>query len=444
MRTIARGILVFCLVLFIGGAAMAAYHHEGEVDSARFLSVYPEKAGTKLDHCATCHAGGEYENSRGRLVAMGSCQWCHYSYGYDGQGQGGVYTIIDTLNAYGLDYLTNGRDADAVAAIATTDSDGDGYANAEEIAADRFPGNADDDPSKVPAPSKEYTRAELEAMTQHTQFMLMNTSRSGDHYSRYTGVPLRELLDDAGILDTATGVTVFAPDGWSQYHPLHYDDDMELYHVYGTMPDADYQYPPATFYYDPEAEEWCDYSSPFAAGRTHGNPIQVDGGLKAILALQHDGAPLEPGVLDDENRLDGEGPYRVVVPQKNPTPPDQSSKSDNQNVIWPYHEEWDHNAGACTRSTTIIRVEPLPEGTTDIDLLESGWQYIDQEKIIIYGAIAESTDDDGDDDGGTDDGDDGGDGGDCFIGAAGGASGPWALLLLALLSVLAIRVGGRR
>ena len=56
-------------------------------------------------------------------------------------------------------------------------------------------------------------------------------------------------------------------------------------------------------------------------------------------------------------------------------------------MIWPYDYDWDHNAGAATRTVTIIRVEPLPAGTTDIDLLEAGWAYVDQEKIIIYGAI---------------------------------------------------------
>jgi hypothetical protein len=29
----------------------------------------------------------------------------------------------------------------------------------------------------------------------------------------------------------------------------------------------------------------------------------------------------------------------------------------------------------------------LPEGTTDIDLLEAGWGYIDTNKIVVYGAI---------------------------------------------------------
>lgn len=32
-------------------------------------------------------------------------------------------------------------------------------------------------------------------------------------------------------------------------------------------------------------------------------------------------------------------------------------------------------------------MEPLPEGTTDINALESGWNFVDAEKIVIYGAI---------------------------------------------------------
>ena len=34
-----------------------------------------------------------------------------------------------------------------------------------------------------------------------------------------------------------------------------------------------------------------------------------------------------------------------------------------------------------------MKVGPLPEGTTDIDLLEAGWDYIDQNKVVVYGAI---------------------------------------------------------
>jgi hypothetical protein len=376
---------ITCVVLAIAVIAFAAYHHEGETDSGKFLSVYPDKVGTKLDHCALCHSGGE-----GPKGELGSCQWCHYTYGYDGAGN-----ISETMNPYGAAFKAAGRNSDAVTAIDDQDSDGDGYSNKDEIQANRYPGDPDDDPSKVPAPYRIYTKAQLEAMNQHTQFLLMNTSRSGDSYDEYAGVPMKDLLDDAGIdLAEATGILVYAVDGWAQDHPLEFDADIEMYHVYYNFPGETDQYPPASYHYDLEADVeqnpdygWCDYSAPGCVGRSHGDPIYVEGGLKAILATKHNGTPLIPGVLNDENKLDGEGPFRVIVPQKYPNAPDQSSRSGIQDVIWPYNEEWDHNAGSCSKSATIIKVKPLPPGTTDIDILEAGWAYIDQEKIVVYGAI---------------------------------------------------------
>ena len=252
-------LIVFALVLVSATAALAAYHHEGERDADKFLSAYPDAAGTKLDHCALCHSGGSYENSKGKMVSLGSCQWCHESYGYDGAGE-----IEDTINPYGAAYKAAGRNSTAVTAIDIMDSDGDGYTNSEEIKAGTFPGNENDHPDLTPAPSKVYTKSQLKAMTQHTQFMLMNASRSDDNYAEYTGVPLKELLDDAGILPSATGITVYAPDGWSQYHPLEYDEEAEMYHVYANMPGQSYQYPPATYNYNKEADlslnptdGWC-------------------------------------------------------------------------------------------------------------------------------------------------------------------------------------------
>jgi hypothetical protein len=382
------------LLCLAATAVWGAYHHEGEQDATKFLEAYPAKAGTKLDHCALCHTGGSYHDERkDRDVVLGSCQWCHYRYGYDAGGN-----IVDTLNDYGKDYYTAGRDAAAITAIGDQDSDGDGHTNAAEIEANRFPGNAEDDPSKTAAPARVYTKAQLEELGVHTQFLLMNTSRSGDFYAQYTGVPMKALLDDAGVQSSATGITVFAPDGWSQYHPLEETENSDegdvFYHVYGDMAAQEDQYPPATYYYDTEADEalnadtgWCDYSATSTEGRSPGSAIAVDGGLKAILAYAREGAPLESGVLNDENKLDGEGPFRLVVPQKTVGPPDQSSKSDAQDVRWPYDFNLDHNAGSCTRSATIIRVEPLPEGATDIDILEAGWNYVDQEMIVVYGAI---------------------------------------------------------
>ena len=92
--------IVFIIGLIMGALSVfAAYHHQGERDSANFLKVHPVKAGGKLDQCALCHGGGQLEKN-GAKVALGSCQWCHFKYGYDMKGP-----LAETLNAYGRDYL---------------------------------------------------------------------------------------------------------------------------------------------------------------------------------------------------------------------------------------------------------------------------------------------------------------------------------------------------
>jgi hypothetical protein len=370
-------------LLFAASPGFSSYHHMGEKDSAEFLKVYPDKKDTKLDSCALCHSGGQYKSSSGAVISMGSCQWCHYKYGYDGKGN-----IKDTLNPYGNDYLTNGRNPGSISTIASKDSDGDGYKNEDEIKATRFPGIKEDDPTKKTAPFRVYTISQLESLPQHTQFLLMNASKSEDYYAEYKGVALETLLKDAGILSSATGIRIYSPDGWSQYHPLNADPDPSMYHVFG-------DYPAATYQYDIHADKanggWCNYSSPLCKDHSAKSLITNAGGLKLLLAYKRDGKDLTPGALTLANKLDGEGPFRAIVPQKTPSPPDQGSTAADQNVVWPYKADWDHNAGVSTRTATIIKVEPLPEGTTDIDIMEAGWQYVDQKKIVIYGAIKESS-----------------------------------------------------
>ncbi len=368
------GIVAFACLALGTWLLFAAYHHQGERDSIHFLKAYPGKAGSKLDQCALCHSGGSLEKN-GSTVVLGSCQWCHSKYGYDRKGP-----LAETLNGYGRDFLKAGRDGAAIAAIAGIDSDGDGFGNLEEIAADRFPGNAADDPKKVAAPLRVYTRAQLEAFPQHTQFLLQNAAKSEDGYAEFSGVTMEALLGDAGIMDSATGITVFSPDGWSQYHPLRAHDDPAMYPVFGT-------YPAAKFHHLAAAAGFCDYGAPSCRGRRHGEDIHVAGGLRLLLALKREGAPLAAAVLGKDNKLEGEGPYRVIVPQRIPSPPDRSSKSSEQVGPWPYQAGWDHNAGSSTRSVTLIRVEPLLAGTTDIDSSEAGWKTIDEGKLIIYGAI---------------------------------------------------------
>ena len=383
--------VVASFTLFYGIKIYAAYNHEGDVDSANFRSAYPNAVGTKLDSCTLCHSGGSY-TSGGKTTTLGSCQWCHYktNYGADSTPE----NLQQTLNPYGLAYKSNwptlGRTAAALLAIKDLDSDGDAYANQIEISAITYPGDAIDNPGNVPAPSLVLSLEKFEQMAQHTQFLLMNASKSDDNYTKYNGVALENLIK-AIKLDSATGITVYAPDGFATYHPFDPSNNPNAYHVFGT-------YDPSIFYYNEQADMatnpstgWCNYSSPSAAGRSNGDEIVNPLDLKMILAFLRDDEYLTPGVLNLQNKLDGEGPFRVVPPQKNPGPPDQRSTASNATDPtvwkWPYNLANDHNAGFSSRTVTMIRVEPLPPGTTDINTMEAGWPYVDEKKIMIYGSI---------------------------------------------------------
>ncbi|MFZ2447125.1 MAG: GEGP motif-containing diheme protein [Syntrophobacteraceae bacterium] len=390
-RMIAVGLFaagLFIVFATMASVATAAYKHAGDAenDATVFLNVYPDAAGTKLDNCALCHGGGAYTDSKGKTTIMGSCQYCHAITNYGAlPDQYGA-----TLNVFGKDFQDKGRNEAALYAIEALDSDGDGYANLAEITAVRYPGLATDDPTKVAAPSIIFDKAQLEAMPQHSQFMIMNTTKSGDYYVEYSGVVMANLLKKAGIRADATKITVYAPDGFAITHPIA-DSPANLGLSYA--PYVNGLYPRARYYYDTVADKanggWCDYTSPGTLGRIHGAPIQVAGGLRMILALRAEGKDLVPGYLDETNRIASgtEGPFRTVTPQKLLGPPDQPSTNSNPALIWPYNPNGDHNAGFSSKCATIIKVEPLPEGTTDIDVLEAGWNYVDTGKIVIYGDI---------------------------------------------------------
>ena len=150
------------------GTANAAYHHMGEADSPKFQEAYPDLAGTKLDSCTLCHRGGSYVDSSNKTRTLGTCQWCHYSYGYDASGD-----IKETLNSYGNDYVNAGRSTGALASIESKDSDGDTYTNKQELAALAFPGDPDDNPGKIPAPRIAYSLDEIKNnLPLHKEFLL--------------------------------------------------------------------------------------------------------------------------------------------------------------------------------------------------------------------------------------------------------------------------------
>lgn len=385
---IAVVLLVACVfTIFSSNIGFSAYTHFEDTDSAVFRGVYPNTVGTKLDSCATCHRGSS--KAQGDPVTYGSCQWCHYITKYGADATPG--NLDKTLNSYGRNYRDNGRSAAALGKISGFDSDGDGFTNQIEIVALTYPGDKSDDPTKVPAPSRIISLKELEDMPLHTQFLLMNASKSDDNYTEYSGVALENLIK-AVMLDSATdGITVYSPDGFATDHPFNPSTSPNSYHVFGI-------YPPSLFYYDTQADMatnpstgWCNYSSPSAAGREDGSAIFNPEGLKMLLAFERDGEYLAPGVLNPQHKLDGEGPFRVVPPQKNPGPPDQRSTAtkatDPAEWVWPYCGGCDHNAGFSSRTVTMIKVKPLPPGTTDVNTLEAGWPYVDEKKIVVYGSI---------------------------------------------------------
>jgi hypothetical protein len=74
-----------------------------------------------------------------RGAKLDSCLTCHTS-----QSGGAA-----NMNPYGVDF---GKSHD-FASIEGLDSDGDGFSNIDEIKADTFPGDKDDNPNAKPAPS---------------------------------------------------------------------------------------------------------------------------------------------------------------------------------------------------------------------------------------------------------------------------------------------------
>ncbi|MBM4309603.1 MAG: carboxypeptidase regulatory-like domain-containing protein [Deltaproteobacteria bacterium] len=387
LRTMCLGIAAFAL---FSGTAFGAYHHMDEQDAPKFLKAYPDKAGTKLDDCASCHKGNTYTTKSGAVVTESACQYCHKEYGYDGSGD-----IAKTLNPFGADYNTAGRNVAALEAIEGLDSDNDTYSNITEINAIRYPGDKLDTPAKVPAPHIILSLDELESMfTPHEQFMLMNTSRGGesgfDYYVTYTGFIMQELLAGMGWTAASSGITVTAPDGYSYTYAR--TSTGTNYPIEGT-------YPQAQYFYDATADEanggWVDYSAPGCAGRNNGDIIAVPGGLKLLLAHKANGAYLDIAYQDDANKLVGEGPFRAVPPQWRPGYPDRQATSATPGAEpWPYDKNevyTDHNAGFSARGVAAIRVDPLPEGTTEYDWRNSqtdaGWGLLNDQKIVIYGNL---------------------------------------------------------
>jgi hypothetical protein len=363
--------------------------HEGDVDMNRFVSVYPFVRGTRLDDCQTCHTGGDIlfdttvdpATPEQEWESFYSCNYCHFIPFPDSDIiTGAPVTYEDTLNSYGLAYKNAGRKASSLRSIEDDDSDTDGHNNIVEIEDNRYPGDPDSYPGLPVAPIYTMTWSDITSATSHTQFLLLNAHKQpNDSYDLYTGAKVIDLLLDAGVdLTSATGVTFFAPDGYAKSF---------------TMDEINNPFPASIYYANLDPDGFADPSHGFVTypddsllppGLVDTGPIPGEQWL--IIAYERNGTGLEPGYLDAvSGKINGEGPYRNIVPQTTPGRPDRGSKVTPVGDGWDYLDSLDHNAGLCVKSTVAIRVDPMPAGLEEFDWKNGGWALVQDKKLIIYG-----------------------------------------------------------
>jgi hypothetical protein len=380
-------VLGFLWAMVITTPAWAAYSsHQNDQDINNFLAVYPFARSTKLDDCSLCHPGGSITIGN-KTTTYGSCDYCHIAYGLQApHGQ-------IPLNGYAQAYKDAGRSPDALRNIEGVDSDGDSYSNLTEIRAISFPGSNQDHPGLVAAPAVVMNFERILRLPDYGEFVLYNASKSTDFYATYRGVKMSDLLKHIRLLPGATRVTVFAPDGFSKTFPIDAADPQTnpaaiQYDVIGPYPHG--------YYYG--GLDFVQYE--YDPAYPYDNGYRIPDNLHMLLGYMREGDLLTKGKLipDPQNStrlvLDGEGPYRLIVPQKIAGSPDRPCLTPPLPAVgdgFDCDQNKDHNAGFSVRSVSAIRVEPLPSGTTDFNWIEGGWNLVDKGRLVIYGAISPRT-----------------------------------------------------
>lgn len=361
--------------------------HASDADVNNFVQTYTYTRATRLDDCQTCHKGGTAETvdkayQDKKAKTFNPCDYCHLIFHHEGY-TGYPTTYAETLNAYGTAYNHQGRNRNALAAIANADSDEDGHTNVEEIQDLRYPGDAGSYPGLALCAMREVTMAEIKALPAHTQFGLGNTTKQQfDFYATYKGVKIIDLLDDLGIdLTGATSVDILAPDGYAKSFSLDEIRNPFPAHKFFTgfgVEDlgadcAFVEYPAQTYGYG--------YGETITDAQWH------------ILAYEREGLPLEETYLDvTVGKIYGEGPFRNVIPPGSEedamNQPDRGKYADTTGCTmpqWNYDNAKDHNAGSMVKGTVIIRIQPMPEGCEEFDIQNGGWALINDKVIYVYG-----------------------------------------------------------
>ncbi|GAK57939.1 hypothetical protein U27_04911 [Candidatus Vecturithrix granuli] len=355
--------------------------HESDADANNFVNVYPATRGTRLDDCQTCHRAGVEGTDTEK--EYNPCGYCHLLEFPNPSYKAGVpQNFGETLNAYGLAYMEAGRSMAALQAIANGDADGDGSSNAEEIAELRYPGDPTSKPGQPLAQIRTFSAEQLKALPKHEQFLLMNTTKQQfDDYAAYRGVKVIDVLAAAGVeLNGAQGITAFAPDGFSM--------DYSLEEVLNPFPNGYFYAEPMSFT-EPE-KQFVAYPMSLPDGLQDGQ--EIPNPLWLMVAYGRDGQELDKAYYEKgTGRLQGEGPYRLVIPQKElfgdpakPGRPDRGSKAKEFADGWDFVKNIDHNSGGSVRGVCVIRVNPMPAGYEEYDW-KNGWALIEDKQFILYG-----------------------------------------------------------
>ncbi len=356
--------------------------HETDADMNNLVAVYNSLVGTRLDDCQTCHKGGDIVYAT-KTVTFNPCSFCHLVPYPDATIVSGAPTgYADTLNPYGQAYMTNGRTQAALRMIENQDSDIDTWANGAEIEQLRYPGDATSMPGQPFAPIYTLTWEAVHSLTSHRELLLQNSHKQAtDEYVIYEGVKVKDLLAAAGVnLTSATGITVIAPDGFMKDFTL---DNMNIQYLDGIYDSGLEVGGPLG------ANGFVTY--PPAALMTSLYPTLADMGTIPdqqwlLIAHTRDGAALDVSYLDPvSGKINGEGPYRIIVPQTTPGQPDRGSTVTPVGDGYDYLSTKDHNAGNSVRGVVAIRVNPMPASYEEYDWKNGGWSLITDKKIIIYG-----------------------------------------------------------
>jgi len=372
------GGLIFALAVSYASAYFRIGVHK-ESDSDLFFKTYPHLVGTRLDGCSVCHADSTAlprGQESGTPVTVNSCDTCHSVINSD-SGR----NFLNTLTAYGMDYLRHGRNAAALAAIEELDSDGDGALNGVELAAMTNPGIARSVPGQKNTKHVILSHDELikkgVAVAEYALFFNVAHSKEGDSYSDIRGFPLIEVLKAAGMSEEATSIDVISLDG---YVSTFSTDQLR----------RTYTQAAPVFGLDRETLGECGWVRYESKNLKEGVPLP-DAGI--LLAFEENGRGYPTASVNSQGRLNGAGPFRLTVPQmNNPGVPDMSSDATEQCVQkvpekYRYNRDYEKNAGSCVGAVVAIRVNPLPPGEIDIHWPEYAKKAIEEKSVVVFGAI---------------------------------------------------------